>query len=157
VVVNGTWRGRTPLTLAKLPFGDYTVRVVQTGYQPRTQKVALSASTAARDLSFMLDPEPAAKRGNETARPVAKGPATKAPAPVVFIGSLLIDSHPRGARVFIDGREIGVTPLRVAEVKVGSHVVRFELASYRTVTSLARVVAGQEERLAVSLEKMPTP
>ena len=33
VMVNGRWRGRTPLTLENMPFGKYTVRVVQPGYK----------------------------------------------------------------------------------------------------------------------------
>ena len=38
-------------------------------------------------------------------------------------GSVLIESEPKGVRVFVDGREYGHTPLTLKELKTGRHVV----------------------------------
>ena len=65
-------------------------------------------------------------------------------------GSLLVDSRPPGARVTVDGRDVGVTPVTVP-VAAGEHSVRFEMAGYQPVTATARVEPGARARVAVSL------
>jgi hypothetical protein len=67
-------------------------------------------------------------------------------------GAIDIDSRPPGARVFVDGKAIGVTPLRVPEVAIGAHTVRIELTGYKTLTTTVQVTAGQPAKLNVSLE-----
>jgi hypothetical protein len=151
VTVNGTWRGRTPLTLDELPFARYQVRVVQTGYLPATEAVALTADEPVRSLSFRLrQPARAAPRagGSTPADPPAAG------APQQFTGSIYVDSRPRGARVSLNGKPVGVTPLRIADVRIGAHVVRLELPEYRVWSSSARVAAGRESRVTGSLERI---
>ena len=66
---------------------------------------------------------------------------------------MFVDSRPQSARVIVDGRFIGVTPLRVPELVAGNHAVRLELAGHRSFvtsvdvkpTELARVTAALEE------------
>jgi serine/threonine protein kinase len=148
VTVNGRWRGRTPLALKDLPFANYSVRVVRPGYAVSNSQVALSAQDASRTLSLRLKREaPAAKpRGAE------RGAATVPPAPLT--GSLFVDSRPRGARVLLDGRPIGTTPVRVADVRIGSHVVRLELEDHSVWTTSTRIVAGADNRVTGSLERI---
>ena len=69
-----------------------------------------------------------------------------------FVGSLYVDSRPRGATVLVDGRPVGQTPLSVPDVRAGSHVVRIEMDGKRPVTANPRVTAGKMERVTVSLE-----
>jgi hypothetical protein len=70
----------------------------------------------------------------------------------VFTGSLYVDSRPRGATVLVDGKSIGQTPLSVADVAIGEHLVRIELAGKKPWSTTARVVAGQMARVTGSLE-----
>jgi hypothetical protein len=137
VVINGEWRGRTPLALTDLPFGTYAVRVVEPGFEPQTRQVVLSRSAASRDVSVRL----------ARTRPAPSSPERAEAA----LGRLFIESRPAGARVFVDGRLIGDTPLRLADVAPGSRAVRIELSGYRTVSSDVQVLAGQEARFAVTL------
>jgi hypothetical protein len=67
-------------------------------------------------------------------------------------GSLEVDSRPRGARVTVDGRRVGQTPLKVSAMSPGDHRVLIELTGHRRVTSTVKVTAGEQTRLAVSLE-----
>ena len=67
-------------------------------------------------------------------------------------GSIDIDTRPRGARVSVDGKPYGTTPLRVPSLAPGNHQVRFELAGHRTVTHTVRIVGGELTPLKVSLE-----
>jgi hypothetical protein len=155
VRVNGGWRGRTPLTLEKLPLGRYDVRVVQDGYAPATEAISLTAGAPSRSLSFRL-----LQQARPSAGPVERRPATPsersaaAATGTAFTGSIFVDSRPRGARVSIDGRPVGVTPLRVPEIRIGTRIVRLELPDYRIWSSTARVAAGQEVRVTGSLERI---
>jgi hypothetical protein len=150
VTVNGRWSGRTPLKVEKLPFGKYAVRVVQPGYTPARQDVALSASDPSETVSVTLQ-RSAAPAPAPAPRPQ---PTAAADTPERFNGSIFVDSRPRGARVFVDGRAVGTTPLSLPEVPIGSHVVRLELADHRSWSSSTRVTAGQTVRVTGSLDRI---
>jgi serine/threonine protein kinase len=167
VTLNGRWRGRTPLTVDALPFRRYDVRVVQPGFAAVTETVVLSADTPARSLTLQLVPQSAAGQARPAApreTPATPPRAAARPAPsrgepqpgaTVFTGSIYVDSRPRGARVTVDGKPVGVTPLRVPDVRIGTHVVRLELADHRWWSTTTRVTAGQEQRVTGSLERIP--
>jgi hypothetical protein len=153
VTVNGEWRGRTPLTLDDQPFGTYEIRVVQDGYQVVTERVVLSAANPARSLALRLvrTAKPAPPRAKPAPPPApAAPPASQKPA--VYTGSMYIDSRPRGARVLVNGKAVGTTPMRLSDLPVGSHVVRLELENHRVWSTSATVQAGQESRVTGSLD-----
>jgi hypothetical protein len=147
VTVNGTWRGRTPLTLDGLRFGPYVVRVVQPGYVVAREEFSLGADAPARNVTVRL--ERAGRAAPATAAPPAR---TTPAAPVAFVGSLYVDSRPRGATVLVDGRDAGRTPLSIPELAVGMHVVKIEMDGKKPVTATPRIVAGETERVTVTLE-----
>jgi serine/threonine protein kinase len=149
VTVDGRWRGRTPLTLDALPFGSHQLRVVRPGYRVAAEDFSLSAGTPSRTLSFRL------QRSAPAARPRAAAPARSQTAtPQSFTGSVYVDSRPRGATVIIDGKSMGTTPVRIPEVRIGSHVIRLQLADHSDWTTSTRVVSGQEARVTGSLERI---
>jgi PEGA domain-containing protein len=81
-------------------------------------------------------------------------PQSTASRPVArarFYGSLTIESGPVSARVFINGEAVGVTPLALTEVPVGSRAVRLEADDHNSWSSTVRVVAGQETRVSATL------
>jgi len=150
VTINGKWRGRTPLTLDDLPFGTYALRIVQPGYMVARQEVTLTKAQPSRTVNFELQrPAVAAAPPKPSAPPATRGTATTGER---YSGSLFVASNPPGARVFVDGRAFGTAPARIPEVPIGSHVVRLEMPSHRAWTTSIRVAAGQETRVAGSLE-----
>jgi serine/threonine-protein kinase len=162
VTIDGKWRGRTPLTLDKLALGNHDVRVVQTGFDVATESVSLSARAPSRTLSLKLR---RAARAAPPATPPAPAPRTTKPAPAAVPpaapparakgpGSLYVDSRPRGAAVFLDGKQIGVTPVALQDVAAGAHVVRLELVDHRVWTANSQVLAGQQTRVTGSLERI---
>lgn len=154
VTLNGKWRGRTPLTIEDLALTRYDIRVVQQGFEPAAQTVSLTDDTPERSLSLRLERLP---RAAAAARPApAPAPSRQQDSIITsnYTGSVYVDSRPRGAKVSIDGREVGVTPLRVPDVRIGSHVVRLELPDHRIWSSTATVAAGQESRVTGSLERI---
>jgi hypothetical protein len=157
VTVNGTWRGRTPLTLDNLAFGRYSVRVVQPGYSTARDEFTLNAQEASHQFSPRLQREIAAAREPERGQSPRGGVAGSTGSPQVFTGSLYVDSRPRGATVFVDGRSVGQTPLSVPDVAIGSHVVRIEMTGKVPWTTTTRVIAGETQRVTGSLEDRRSP
>jgi hypothetical protein len=139
-----------------LQFGPYAVRLVQPGYTVAREDVTLSEADPARTLSVGMRREPTAgTRGGSSGRATA-GPEPRRPSVTrsPFSGTIYVDSLPRGARVLIDGRQMGTTPVSIPDIAIGSHVVRLELADHRAWTTSTRVTAGQETRVSGSLERI---
>jgi hypothetical protein len=132
------------------------------GFNVAREEVTLSMRDASHIINARLEPkagggaslrptspEPPAPRGGPAPAP---RPGSGQAAPVSVTGSLYVDSRPRGATVLIDGKSVGLTPLSLAEVAPGPHVVRIEMAGKQPWTSTALVVAGKMERVTGSLE-----
>jgi hypothetical protein len=147
VTINDRWSGRTPLTIDPAKFGRYTIRVVQPGYTVSREQFQLSASEPERTLSFRL---------KAVAEPPTRTPAPRAAPPAAnpTAGTVYVDSRPRGARVSIDGRDIGVTPLRLPDVTPGMHVIRLELPGHRAWVASRLIIGGQETRVTGSLDPL---
>jgi PEGA domain len=58
-----------------------------------------------------------------------------------------------GARVTVDGRLVGTTPLVITEVSAGSHRVQIEADRHKPWTTTVDVPPGQRVRVAGSLEE----
>ena len=153
VIVNGEWRGRTPLTLDDLAFGKHDLRVVQPGYRPAREDFTLSARSHDHTFNARLEPE---GRGAAQCRdPGARLERDRRRVPTSYTGSLYVDSRPRGATVLVDGKSVGLTPLTLQNVAVGAHVVRIELSGKRPWTTSTRVASGEMARVTGSLDDQP--
>jgi len=133
VTVDGQRAGETPVTLT-VPLGRHEIQVARSGYVPKTDRVELTAKQPTRTLRV----------------PLRRGPVRD---PSATTGSVDIDSRPRGARVTVDGRALGLTPMRVPELTAGDHRVVVELSGYRPVTSTVNIVSGELTRLTLTLEE----
>ena len=80
------------------------------------------------------------------ARGTPPSAAARGAAPSAMVGSIYVDSRPRGARVMLDGRPSAYTPVRVPDVRIGSHVVRLELPDHRCLVRQHARHRGQEQR-----------
>ena len=90
-------------------------------------------------------PEPA----KESAPAIREEPP--APTPAMYVGTLSIDAAP-GGDVFIDREAAGQTPLRIENLKAGSHLVWIEREGYRRFTRVVQVPANRVSRLWADLE-----
>jgi serine/threonine protein kinase len=142
VVLDGRDVGETPLTVRGVARGPHTVRVVRDGYVAEQRRVNVSAASPAQSLTIAL----------ARARPAAAAGATSS-RPGQTVAALSVESRPAGASVYLDGKLIGTTPLRVGEVAAGDHAVRLELDGYRRWASSVHVVAGEASRVAASLDR----
>ncbi len=76
-------------------------------------------------------------------------PQTQAPAAVG--GQLTISSDPIGAEVYIDGVDVGQTPIVEYSVAAGKHTIKIERAGYKTQTETVTVGANDLVRRKFSL------
>jgi PEGA domain len=78
---------------------------------------------------------------------------TPPPVPARTEAPLAIESKPSGAVVFLDGKQVGTTPLTFPLVKVGAHAVRITLEGYQPWSSSVQVSATEPNRVTASLER----
>jgi hypothetical protein len=142
--VDGAIFGPTPLAV-NAKEGSHTVRLTMAGYQEYLATVMVTAGETL-PVSATLVPFPA-KTTPPTATPRAT--VTKGASGT---GSLAFTSLPDGARVYLDGTYVGVTPAEVLTVPVGEHQVLFTLAGYRDSSYTVTVRAGEEHRVLGELE-----
>ncbi len=65
----------------------------------------------------------------------------------------MVDSPPAGARVFVDGKMVGTTPMLLDAVAAGDHTVRLELDGFSPWTATSKVAGGERTRVSGSLEQ----
>ena len=152
VTVNGRWTGRTPLTIDNREFGEYVIRVVEPGYDVAREVFKLSAAAPSKTIDVVLKPTDGAKPSAAQ----SKTPAPEAPAKpgASATGSLFVDSRPQGAKVILNGKQAGVTPLRLNDQPVGAYEVRLELADHQPWIATARIVGGETARVTGSMERI---
>jgi hypothetical protein len=136
VTIDGRRSGETPLTV-QVPLGRHDIQVARSGYVPSTRRLELTKRTPAQTVRVTLKRGPA-----DEAAAAAKTPAT---------GSADVDSNPRGARVSVDGKFVGITPMRLNDLTAGKHQIQFDLAGHKTVTSTVNIVGGERARVTVTL------
>lgn len=159
VQIDSETAGATPLRRYQLPSGAHIVTIKKEGYQP-VDSVVMVRQGEPVILSISLRAQADGERGGEgPAR--AEGPASgeagasaarsvEAPQPQAY-GSLRLATEPSGARAWLDGREVGRTPLTVSDVPAGTYTLTLEVDGYRLeqrdVTVREAAVEVVEERL----------
>src|SRR5262245_17936588 len=73
------------------------------------------------------------------------------------VGSLMVQSDPAGASVYVDGRFAGQTPLTLATTSPGVHRVQLTLAGYLENSRLVTVKAGARANIHAQLTQASPP
>ena len=119
-----TLEGTTPATLPALPTGDYSLKVQRAGWPDTVQNV------------------------------VVKREAQTGTSAVFPGGTLEISSTPEGAAVWTQGKNLGTTPFRLADLPPGPVEVEYRLKGYKAAPASSVVKAGETAGLAVVLERL---
>jgi serine/threonine protein kinase len=146
-----TRREATDVTVADPP--KPTPSVPPRSAAPKAETAAPSAAVSKSERRTT----PSAS-SRQTAPRTARAPehATAAPASGTagrFVGALHVESRPDGARVFLDGRLIGTTPMSIPGISAGEHAIRLERDGYRRWSSSIRIVSAEQNRVTASLER----
>jgi hypothetical protein len=128
VLLDGGYRGRTPITISGLAPGLHTVVLELPGYVRYEDAVELQ-----NGVMTYLDP------------------VLTATAAVGFIS---VVSSPAGAFVYIDGAYRGVTPLTAA-APTGSRRVELDRPGYADWSSTAQVTSGATVQVNANLQLLP--
>jgi hypothetical protein len=75
------------------------------------------------------------------------------PRVVSYVGTLTIDAEPAGD-VFVNRKRVGRTPMRLEDLRAGSHLIWIEREGYRRWTRVVAVAADRISRVSVSLEPL---
>jgi len=116
----------TPLT-KKMPAGLYKITASLEGYVKQEKTVVVKHGEKTQVSLTMKEPPP---------------------------GSLIITSQPVGARVWIDGKEVGVTPL-TKPAEPGFHKVAVQKSGYHKQEKQAESMTGQNRKVSFILEAKP--
>jgi hypothetical protein len=131
----------SPQNLTREP----TLRVVSTSGVKRP--AAADASSYPERRPTMTRPAPA-----DSPRAVSRGVATSSVPR--FRGTLAIDSVTKGARVFVNGEPVGVTPLVLRNLPAGSRAVRVEAPGYRAWSASVQVTANRQTRVMAKADRV---
>jgi hypothetical protein len=125
VKVNGLSKGVTPCTIDRLPAGENEVNISLPDYVAYRSKIKLLANQA-ESLDITLKPVP---------------------------GVLSVISIPTGAKLFIDDKLCGQTPLTVDAMDAGSHVIRAEMDGFAPETRTIDFQQGEKKVEELRLER----
>ncbi len=127
VTINDVFEGNTPLPMHNIRFGDHKARLVLAGYKDR-------------DIEFEIED---------------RIPKSVAVDMISTSGSLQIFSDPPGAKVFVDGRDEGVTPLSIPRVQEGERDVRLQMAGFEAYANRITVIPSEAARIDATLSPLP--
>ncbi len=104
----------------KLPAGSYKITAALEGYVKQEKTVVVKHGEKTQVALTMKEPPP---------------------------GSLIVTSQPEGARVWIDGKEVGVTPL-TKPAEPGSHKVAVKKDGYHQQEKQAESMTGKNSKVS---------
>lgn len=150
-------RQKTPATLKELAVGkSYAVRVAKEGYTGWTRNVTMQ-STKEITLSQGLKPrEPSATPPVATTSPPARIGTQEASIPQVptGLGSITVESKPKGATVFVDGHKFGRAPITIRGIAHGARQVRLEMKGYATWSQSVQIENGKERFVKAGMQPL---
>jgi len=123
--------------------------VKPTASQQTPFDASLATASSVNTVGTALASAPAVE---STEAAITETPASAGARRTVFRGSLVVNSRPSGARVFLNGRSVGQTPLVLRNQPAGSRAVRVALDGYEPWSSAVQVVADSETRLRAELK-----
>ena len=137
VAVNGEARGTTPLVLGELSYGVYDLQLSLEGYESQDHQLALSSDDPFGGINAELTPVAETRTAS------------------LGVGSVFVDTRPRGAEVWLDQQLVGETPMLIPNVSVGAHEVEFRNDGYRDWMTTVQVGSSSQARVTASLDHVP--
>ena len=131
IIINEEAKGRTPSNV-KLDYGTYTIKVEKQGYETPKEKTITLHSCESKEIFFELKP-------------------------IYTNAKLTILSTPRYATIYINGEEIGTSPLDHLELKPGEYTITIEKEGYETTEEKVTLEPGKAKTVTVVLKEISKP
>ncbi|MGR3174615.1 MAG: PEGA domain-containing protein [Candidatus Scalindua sp.] len=116
----------TPKTITDLKPGKYKVEVKMEGYEVWHENVELDIGKHKALIATLQ----------------------------IMTGSISIESEPVNARIFLDGKEFGTTPVMRRSIDHGKHEVEVRMEGYKVWSKIINLKAGKEKLLTATLQIM---
>lgn len=127
VYLDGNKAGTTPLRVEKLAAGDHRLELRKAGYESRTETVTIApVKTTEKRIALVRE-----------------------------TGRLAVTTVPAGAKLAVDGKMAGTTPVQDFRLTTGTHKVGLTLAGHRNWTTEVEIVAGKGVEIAVAMIHPP--
>jgi len=123
VSVDNRLVGTTPVRALQLPKGTHSVRIERASYQRVLTQ--LDVKNPREDFSFKLQP--------------------------IHRGILKLDAEPAGVRVYLDGLDMGRTPLVLRDISPGQHVLKLDHPERVPYEEKITVKPNEETSLSIKL------
>jgi len=133
VYIDGAVKGTTPFTSHTITEGDHSVILKKGGFADFITTVTVPGGGNVQGIYTMVSTT--AGTGDGTVNPPQK-----------TTGTIIIDSIPSGASVYIDGILKGTTPFTTTTITTGDHAVTLKMSGYADFPSTATIPAGGEFR-----------
>jgi len=134
VLVDGMSQGPAPVKVVGLASGVHLAEAREEGYQDAEARAEVKAGEV---VTVKL-----------TLKEKVIAPRT---------GSIRVESAVKGARVFVDGKEVGSAPRTVQGVLAGPHMVKVTARGYDEAFETVVVKAGEESVLKAKLTRQVAP
>jgi hypothetical protein len=144
--------GETPIEIEGLKPRKYSVRIEKEGYEPVDHQISLTEGIG-RKLTISL-----IRSSSEIPSPVPSTPSPLRPAPVPEpvpaptppstggppqMCSVFVNTHPAGAKIYIDGKHYGTSP-KYVELLPGEHSIVMVKEFYRPAEK--KIICRGEEK-----------
>lgn len=131
VTLNGSLYGKTPLTLYDVRFGKYKMLITREGYKQEASEITIQQGIP---VIINKDLEPEKKIGSRVKAAVKRMKENRA--------SISIFSSPDNARVYLNDKDSGLTPIRRLSCKPGLTQVKISKKGYREIERKINIPRG---------------
>jgi hypothetical protein len=132
VYLDGILKGETPLMVSNPETGTHILLIRHAGFEDWESGIEIS-ETGTRTISAVL---------NQTDTDVNQG--------------ITVTSNPSGAKVILDSREKGITPLTLNSIAPGIHILELEHTGYDSWKSTVDVPETDIKTVVVNLSPQPS-
>ena len=126
--MDGEKKGLTPITIDDLPLGEHFVEVKKENFGTWSQKIDVNEY--------------------KVIQLVANLQATSA--------SISVDSDPEGATVYLNGKNEGVTPVKIENLDAGNYILKIEKEGFAPYTEKITISKGETIIRNITLKKAET-
>jgi hypothetical protein len=128
VVINGDYKGSTPLTVSGLDPGTYNITFSRFNYEKFSTPATIESGSIT-EVTATLQPK---------------------------TGTLVINTTPAGAQIVLDGTDVGTAPVTRTNLAAGNHTINATLEGYHPVEVQVQVIADQSVTSTIELKKPAT-
>jgi hypothetical protein len=128
VVINGDYKGSTPLIVSGLDPGTYNITFSRFNYEKFSTPATIESGSIT-EVTATLQPK---------------------------TGTLVINTTPEGAAIILDGTSMGTAPVTRTNLAAGNHTINATLEGYNPVEEQVQVIADQSVTSTIELKKPAT-